>query len=423
LRWETWPALLATLAWAWFLVAGVAGSRAGGLADVVAPFALAVIPLALSARALVRDWLSASSHGTAPQPVAQVPRSWLLRLVASALLALVLSGVGFELLRTALSSSFDVGLEAPVTVRRLMPGPSETWAYLVGLAATVVAVATDRRAGLIAAVAAALGAIGGGALLAWQASAIAPPIGSADGSCRDSFTVPRYVVRSAATGELDGSPLGTVDLRPSAEMPSELAVRFDTRWGVGRSVLPAPTTTSRDPLEEVTNSRDAQAIVDDLGVDVLAAGNRTLAARHCRLAVDGPSGIASFPALRWLVEGDERATEPVPGLEAWRGTLDYWLVTTTEERFGDIDLILATVAVDGQPRAWRFPGLHASVRAASWFGEPSPGPRITDRNARAFQATGGGAAMRPWRTVGARSAAQWNAGAFRIDVEMPGRIS
>ncbi len=116
----------------------------------------------------------------------------------------------------------------------------------------------------------------------------------------------------------------------------------------------------------MTLSRDARVAVDDLGTDLVDGR----AARHCQFVVDGRSAVEGFPALRWLVGADEHSADPGAGLEAWRGTLDYWLVTTWEQRIQSVDVVVATVSVDGQPPSWPFPGLRASLKAASWFGGP-----------------------------------------------------
>jgi hypothetical protein len=381
MRWEAWPALMATLAWGLFLIALVVAYAPGGAADPLAPLLLAGMPLAVALRALVGERRSAARDERSSAVPGKTGR--LARLGFGLVLGLVAGAFALELLGTARSSSFDVGLEGPLTVGRLLPGPSEAWAYLAALALTVGAVAGTLRVGLLTAASLAVGALVGSAVLSVNASALVPATGAgadAAGGCRDPLTVPLNV-RSSATGELDGVPLGRVELRkeyqPGVAPGSVLVVRYDTGWGSGVAQLPAPTTTSRDPLEVVTLSREARLTVDDLGVDVIASGDEVSAARHCRLMVDGPAALAGFPALRWLSGADERTADPGVSLEAWRGTLDYWLVTTGEARFEGVDVLLAAVSVDGQPRGWPFAGLHATLRAASWYGEPFRGPRIT----------------------------------------------
>jgi hypothetical protein len=56
-----------------------------------------------------------------------------------------------------------------------------------------------------------------------------------------------------------------------------------------------------------------RATAEDRGIDVIESAR----ARRCRVAVDGPTFVAAFPQVRWLV-GDA-------DLHRWRGQLDYWV--------------------------------------------------------------------------------------------------
>ena len=135
---------------------------------------------------------------------------------------------------------------------------------------------------------------------------------------------------------LDGRPLGTVDL-------SGQRVGGDFRWlayaatvrelGLHGSARIGADAWTRDPvagwqratsLEVLDGSVDQQAFGSALspgtraaaelhGVDVIEGAR----ARHCRVAIDGPTFRLAFPQVAWLV-GDA-------DLARWRGQLDYWI--------------------------------------------------------------------------------------------------
>jgi hypothetical protein len=64
---------------------------------------------------------------------------------------------------------------------------------------------------------------------------------------------------------------------------------------------------------EVALAPGYRSTAEDHGIEVIEGAR----ARHCRLAVDGPTFLAAFPQIRWLV-GDA-------DLAHWRGQLDYWV--------------------------------------------------------------------------------------------------
>jgi len=102
----------------------------------------------------------------------------------------------------------------------------------------------------------------------------------------------------------------------------------------------------------------------------LTAGNRAAAedrgtslvegapARHCRVAIDGPTFAAAFPQIAWLVEPDV--------VERWRGELDYWV-------FGDGQLGRLEGYLNGEGAAMVPSGVLGTVSvtlAATDRGEP-----------------------------------------------------
>jgi hypothetical protein len=96
---------------------------------------------------------------------------------------------------------------------------------------------------------------------------------------------------------------------------------------------PPPPTLDQAIVQAALPDR-ARLAAEDVGIDLFDGAR----ARHCRLAVDGPTALAAFPSLRWLVGRNPLDTSTV--LEDWRGTLDWWV-------FGDHELGVAEVTVGG----------------------------------------------------------------------------
>ena len=137
-------------------------------------------------------------------------------------------------------------------------------------------------------------------------------------------------------GSIDGRQSGTVDLvgqRAGSEFRwlayvatnRELgqygeARRGDDAWlrtparGWERAVL---TTVADSTLDlqavRVALTPGIRAAAEDYGIEVIERAP----ARRCRVSVDGPIFLASFPQIEWLIGDDD--------LEHWRGQLDYWV--------------------------------------------------------------------------------------------------
>jgi len=152
-------------------------------------------------------------------------------------------------------------------------------------------------------------------------------------------------IRPGPAARLEAHLAAIVDLRPigSTEL---LGLRHgkDVRWtayvatdrelgtyGEARSGPRAWTRTPGDgwaavPVADASGGADIDAHAIAVA---LTAGNRATAedygiesiegapARRCRIALDGTTFQAAFPAVRWLV-GDA-------DLSRWRGQLDYWI--------------------------------------------------------------------------------------------------
>ena len=366
MRWEAWPALLVVLGWTAFLGGlGIGYAVSVGL-DGVPPLALAGIPLAFSARAFFRAWRRAEWDGWFPQHPATVPRLWLVRLGSGALLALLLIGLGSTIASAA--ASFDIfheGWAGPLTVHALLPGASEALAYVAALTLTAAITGTSGTDRLIAGGTLGTGALIGGALLLWNASLRLPDPSPLNVGCRDPLVEGADgIVLSVASGEVDGASLGRVEAQRYPGPEPEIDVGYSTVFGEGR-IFVASGSFGRPPgLQAVALAADNRLTTDDLGIDVIPGIGA--AARHCQLVIDGRSAVQGFPALRWLVGEDERTGAPGAGLEAWRGTLDYWIepATPVQGATAAAVVVLAAVSVDGQPPAWPIRGLHATLRAA-----------------------------------------------------------
>lgn len=156
-------------------------------------------------------------------------------------------------------------------------------------------------------------------------------------ACDEAVTVgPVARVDLIVTGEVDGRALGTVDVR---------GVRsgYDARWlayvasrrvlglfgearigQVGYTRSPATGWVPATPDEVADAGLDALVLEVALGPDVRSASEmhgiaffEGARARHCRVAIDGPTFRLAFPQIAWLI-GDI-------DLSRWRGELDYWV--------------------------------------------------------------------------------------------------
>jgi hypothetical protein len=167
-------------------------------------------------------------------------------------------------------------------------------------------------------------------------------------------------------GELDGRSIGGVDLagdRSGADFrwlayaatSHELGLHGAARIGADAWIREPFGGWRRATAGEVTEGTiDAQALSSALtdgtraaaelhGVDVIEGAR----ARHCRIAIDGPTFREAFPVITWLV-GDADMT-------IWRGELDYWI-------FLDGQLGRVSGSVNGDAGAIREGALQATIR-------------------------------------------------------------
>ncbi len=168
------------------------------------------------------------------------------------------------------------------------------------------------------------------------------------------------------TADVDGRPAGAVnlvgersgtDVRWTADVASDAALG---RYGVARVADRAWTRDPRRGWSSAPASAADDALVDArIAATALSPENRETAedrglefvegarARHCRVAVDGPTFVAAFPEVRWVVGGDT--------LRRWRGQLDYWV-------FGDGELGRVSGSANGPATAVGEPGIQGTIR-------------------------------------------------------------
>lgn len=183
---------------------------------------------------------------------------------------------------------------------------------------------------------------------------------------------PLVVGRSAILGlqltaDVDGRPAGAVnlvgertgtDVRWTADVASDQALG---RYGVARVGDRAWTRDPQRGWSVAPASAADDALVDTrIAATALSQSNRDTAedrglefvegarARHCRVAVDGPTFVAAFPETRWVV-GDDT-------LHRWRGQLDYWV-------FSDGELGRVAGSANGPATAVGEPGIQGTIRA------------------------------------------------------------
>jgi hypothetical protein len=373
-RWEAWPALLATLAWALFLGALVATYLPGPPLEWLALLVIAGVPLAICLRSFVVDRRRAEWSGRKPSTEAHVRRPWLVRLFGALVLSLVVLGSVYAML--AARSSLDFGFDSgPVVPGRLLPGASEIWAYVGSLALTTVIASPTWQGRLTTGAALAVCVVIGGGIVIASRSGLGA--GALPGGCSEFIRVVVHSIAfqpaatgtsyySRAEGELDGVSLGTAAVNQSH---GHLAsVRYDTRWGTGSHELYGEEEAAFGALR-ATLTAENLVTADDLGID--AINDRPT--RHCQLVIDGRSAVRGFLALRWLTGGDETTADPGAGLEAWRGLLDYWIVRAPQEPdstpgAAGHEVVLAAVRIDGPPPGWPWPGLRAALSGSIFFG-------------------------------------------------------
>lgn len=114
------------------------------------------------------------------------------------------------------------------------------------------------------------------------------------------------------------------------------------RWqAVAAATLEADTVDLQVLATALTAGNRATA--ESLGIGYVEGAR----ARHCRIAIDGPTFLRAFPQVGWLVGGDP--------ITRWRGQLDYWV-------FGDGELGQVIASVNGEGAGLVPKGVLGTVR-------------------------------------------------------------
>ena len=185
-------------------------------------------------------------------------------------------------------------------------------------------------------------------------------------TCEDGLKIGTTATLSLhIQGNVDGRSIGTVDLtgsRAGSDVSWTAQVVHEDRFGQYGAIRLGSSGWRLD-LGQPWQSASPSALDSDM-VDVtvlaqaLAPGDRATAedrgleyvegarARHCRVAVDGPTFAASFPQVVWLTDNASMAN--------WRGEIDYWV-------FGDGEVGLVQGSVNGNAQAMLPQGLQATV--------------------------------------------------------------
>jgi hypothetical protein len=166
-------------------------------------------------------------------------------------------------------------------------------------------------------------------------------------------------------GDVDLRSIGSVDLTGQRSGKDVLwtaqVVRSDLfgQFGAARVSSSAWELAPGQGWRTVPSSAiDSQLVDATATTEALATGNRATAedhglefvegarARHCRVAIDGLTFLASFPQVVWLV-GDADLT-------TWRGEINYWV-------FSDGEIGQVTGSVNGNAQSILPHGLLATV--------------------------------------------------------------
>ncbi len=365
--------LAAALAILWTLAGGLVllAYRPGGPVDLLVGGA-ACLPLAVALVGLLWPPVTRSDRGFAAV-------TWL-GIVAGLLLVPSIGGVLNQILARG--------------TQTLLPSPEAVYPWVVALAATALfsgfglarritgATAVRRRRLVIGIAFAALSTLAIGGVFAGVATANElalrdrPAVASRFGPTAPDLRPPgcsaalrtggSAVLSLDLSGSVDGRSIGGAllqgqrngtDVRWTAQVATD---RVLGRFGVVRIGERAWTAQPGRDWTAVPVSSVSGDLVDVPALAIaLSPGNRVTAedrgqefvdgarARHCRVAIDGPTFLAAFPEASWLVGGEK--------LTRWRGEIDYWV-------FGDGELGLVSGSVSGEPGAIMPGAIQATVQ-------------------------------------------------------------
>ena len=201
------------------------------------------------------------------------------------------------------------------------------------------------------------------------ASRFGPTQGADPPRCEGALAAgPSALLELVLEGDVDRRPLGTVEIRgvrsgddfrwtASVATTRALGQYGAARIGSEAWRRDASSSWRRVPVTDVVTERlDVQVLAAALGAEDRAVAEfhgiaflEGARARHCRIAIDGPTFVDAFPQVRLLI-GDENVGR-------WRGELDYWV-------FGDGQLGQVVASVNGEAIGLAPTGLLATVQAS-----------------------------------------------------------
>ena len=187
-------------------------------------------------------------------------------------------------------------------------------------------------------------------------------------ACDAAILIPRTAhVELSFTADVDGHPVGwanIVGIRSGTNVRWSADVAADStlgRHGVLRTDAgawlrgPSGNWVAVDPATVAGHTLDLQAALVALAPEVrTTAEDRGLEfiegarARHCRVAIDGPTARTAFPEMEWFVGPAD--------LHRWRGELDYWV-------FADRQVGQVVMLVNGDAVEMAAKGIQATIRA------------------------------------------------------------
>jgi hypothetical protein len=187
-------------------------------------------------------------------------------------------------------------------------------------------------------------------------------------ACDAAILVPRTAhVELSLTADVDGHPVGwanIVGIRSGTSVRWSADVAADStlgRQGLLRTATgawrrgPAGTWVAVDPASVDGETLDLQAArvalaletrttAEDRGLEFIEGAR----ARHCRVAIDGPTARTAFPEMGWFVGAAD--------LHRWRGELDFWV-------FADRQVGQVVLVVNGDATEMSAKGIQATIRA------------------------------------------------------------
>jgi len=194
-------------------------------------------------------------------------------------------------------------------------------------------------------------------------STLVPP------ACDEEIRIPDTAhVELGLTADVDTHPVGWANIvgirsgtnvRWSADVAADSTLGRHTvlrtafgawRRAPGGSWIPVDRASVDDEtldlqMAQVALVAETRATAEDRGLEFIEGAQ----ARHCRIAIDGPTALAAFPEMDWFVgDGD---------LHRWRGELDFWV-------FGDRQVGQVAMVVNGDATEMGgADGLQATIRA------------------------------------------------------------